>query len=166
MDTLYIDYQGGKFVSWFYSEGDTYTFRESYDLSAIKRAAKKQFDRFILTDEAKRFARNPSRSKMVKGKMSNIKKSEVVIFDTKEKGVLAVFSEPSAGVLRLAYISEDEFDSMLSLRQKEDLFVGKGRFKLSDSDYNEVIHISGWLKSDWLLLDGYIGEVLGINKEK
>ena len=51
---LYIDYSGGKFETWFYSEGKRYAGKNSFDYEEILRYKRKNdFTDMILTDEAK-----------------------------------------------------------------------------------------------------------------
>lgn len=52
--TLYVDFAGGRFESWFYSEGETFkgACSSSYaDILKYKR--KNDFTKVILTDEAR-----------------------------------------------------------------------------------------------------------------
>jgi hypothetical protein len=51
---LYVDYCGGNFETWFYSDGDRYRGRCSYDYNDILRYAKKNdFTDIIQTDSVK-----------------------------------------------------------------------------------------------------------------
>ena len=51
--TLYVDFAGGKFEAWYYSEGSTFR-KSSWEFSDLKKwAIKNSFTKFIFTDEAK-----------------------------------------------------------------------------------------------------------------
>lgn len=55
MQKLYVDYAGGNFEYWFYSEGRTYRYSTSdYDL-ILRFKRKNDFSQIVLTDEAKLF---------------------------------------------------------------------------------------------------------------
>lgn len=55
---LYVDYAGGKYEYWFYSEGRTFRY-STYDYETILRFKRKNdFTHLILTDEAKLFHRS------------------------------------------------------------------------------------------------------------
>lgn len=50
---LYVDFAGGKFESWFYSEGEKYRMFEAYEFAPVKRwAISQDFTKIVLTAEA------------------------------------------------------------------------------------------------------------------
>jgi hypothetical protein len=55
MDKIYVDYTGGRFEAWTYSDGDKVRFAMS-SISAIRAYAKKHSYELVLTEEAKLFA--------------------------------------------------------------------------------------------------------------
>ncbi len=53
IQTLYVDFAGGKFEYWFYSDGGTYK-NSAWDYSSVKKFYRTQgFNRLVLTNEAK-----------------------------------------------------------------------------------------------------------------
>jgi hypothetical protein len=52
--TLFIDYAGGRFESFFYQNAKRYPFHHDYDWKAIEKKAKRQgFNKLVYLDEAK-----------------------------------------------------------------------------------------------------------------
>jgi len=57
MQTLYIDYAGGKYESFFYSEGTRYRFMSHYSVETIIAKARKQdFKKFVKIYDTQIFA--------------------------------------------------------------------------------------------------------------
>lgn len=57
---LYVDYEGGQYVSWFYSEGDRHKGKSSHDYSDILSYKRRNdFTDVVITNEARLMLRIP-----------------------------------------------------------------------------------------------------------